>query len=80
MDNSDFNKLMNRVSKRAIIPNWYTPDSIEKLLGDDVEVDKIMFKRIIKMYPSQNESTDIAFRRWLEGKFDFSYNDSDEDE
>ena len=80
LDNSDFNKLMNRVSKRAIIPNWYTPDSIEKLLGDDVEVDKIMFKRIIGMYPSLNEFTDLAFRRWLESKFEFSYYDADEDE
>ena len=39
-----------------------------------------MFKRIIKMYPSLNEITDIALRRWLESKFDFSYYDSDEDE
>ena len=79
LDDSDFNKLMRRVSKRAIIPNWYTIESIEMLLGD-VEVDKIMFKRIIGMYPPLNESTDIAFRRWLESKFKFSYYDSDRDE
>ena len=80
LDDSDFNKLMRRVSKRAIIPNWYTPESIEMLLGDDVEIDKIMFKRIIGMYPSLNEFTDIAFRRWLESKFEFSYYNSDRDE
>ena len=80
LDNSEFNKLMTRVSKRAIIPNWYTIESIEKLLGNDIEVDKIMFKRIIGMYPSLNEFTDIAFRRWLESKFEFSYYDSDRDE
>jgi hypothetical protein len=80
LSSSDFNKLMRRISKRAIVPNWYTAESIEMLLGDDVEVDEIMFKRIIGMYPSLNESTDIAFRRWLESKFDFDYYDSDRDE
>jgi hypothetical protein len=39
-----------------------------------------MFKRMIKIYPSLNEITDIALRRWLESKFKFIYYDSDEDE
>ena len=45
LDNSDFNKLMIRVSKRAIVPNWYTVKSIERLL-EDVEVDNLRFAKL----------------------------------
>lgn len=70
--------LMSHVSKRVIVPNWYTKKTLEHILDDNAkQVDDVMMDYIIKMYPSLNNVTDKAVRNWIEEEFEF-VSDSDE--